>query len=134
MQVEVPVDASSGKVGKWLFPKYDFRAVRIWSSWLVNVSSGGNATAMVPENIPRLHLDELDSHIGNSLASFDVLVVASGHWWGTKPAAYVVNGTTVVGGQGWWNSSVPLKHDSLAAFAQGMRTALQAIVTQPKYK
>lgn len=133
-QVEVPVDTSSGKVGKWLFTKYDFRAVRIWSSWLVNVTSGGNATVPVPENLPRLHLDEFDANIANNLASFDVLVVASGHWWGTKAAAYVVNGTTVVGGQGWWNSTVPIKHDTYGAFAEGMRTALQGIVTHPDYK
>ena len=117
---------------RWEFREYDFRAVRIWSSWLVNVSTA--PVGFAPESVNKLHLDVLDANIAASLPSFDVVVVASGHWWGSKPAAYVVNGTSIVGGQQWWNSSLPKHHDTLSAYAIAMKSALKAIVSDPHYK
>jgi len=130
--VATPVARGNKKLLRWEFKEYDFRAVRIWSSWLVNVTT--DAIDFAPKDLNKLHLDTLDVNIAENLPSIDVLVVASGHWWGNKPGAYVVNGTTVVGGQQWWNSTFQKQHDTLSAYSVAMKMALKAIVAQPGYK
>lgn len=80
----------------------------------------------------KLHLKELDDKIAEFLPNFDVLVLASGHWW-PKTTAYIVDGK-VVGGQGWWNSSYKKEHDVLSGYSVAIKTALNAIVSRPDYK
>lgn len=131
-QVTTPVARGNKKLLRWYFKSYNFRLVRIWSSWLVNVTT--DAVPFAPEGLNKLHLDVLDATIADSLPSFDVLVVASGHWWGNKPGAYVVNGTSVVGGQQWWNTTLNRQYDTLSAYRVAMEMAVKAIVTYPGYK
>lgn len=130
VQVAQPHPNGNRKFQRWIFRDYNVQIIRIWSSWLVRVSS--EAIEFAPENMTKLHLKELDNKIAEFLPKFDVLVLASGHWW-PKTTAYIMDGK-VVGGQGWWNSSYKKEHDVLSGYSVAIKTALNAIVSNPDYK
>ena len=130
IQFDKPKPRGNRNFQRWVFRAYDFNVVRLWSSWLVHVST--DEIDFAPANMTKLHLDTLDEKIAEFLPSFDVVVVASGHWW-PKTAAYIVDGK-VVGGQSWWNSSSPKQHDVLSGYSVAMKTALKAILATPNYK
>ncbi|KAG0613202.1 hypothetical protein M758_6G085000 [Ceratodon purpureus] len=129
-QFDKPKPRGNRNFQRWVFRAYDFNVVRLWSSWLVHVST--DEIDFAPANMTKLHLDALDEKIAEFLPTFDVVVVASGHWW-PKTAAYIVDGK-VVGGQSWWNSSSPKQHDVLSGYGVAMKTALKAILATPNYK
>ncbi len=130
LKLSKPKPHGNRNVQRWDFPEYNFRVVRLWSSWLVHVST--DAIDFAPANMTKLHLDMLDEKIAEVLPMFDVLVIASGHWW-PKTAAYIVDGK-VVGGQGWWNNSYTKQHEVLSGYGMAMKTALNSILANPKYK
>jgi hypothetical protein len=115
---------------RWIFRDYSFTVIRVWSSWLVNVSH--EAIDFAPENLTKLHLEDIDQNIIEYMLTFDVMVVSSGHWW-PKTTAYILNGS-VVGGQGWWDNAHEKQYDAISGYAVAMKTAMKAIVTHPNYK
>ncbi|XP_073394696.1 protein YLS7 isoform X1 [Physcomitrium patens] len=130
LQVASAKPTGNRKFQRWVFRGYDFKVIRIWSSWLVHVST--DSIDFAPANMTKLHLDILDEKISEFLPMFDVLVLASGHWW-PKTAAYIIDGK-VVGGQTWWNGTYEKKYDVLAGYGVAMKTALKAIIAYPDYK
>ncbi|KAH9555665.1 hypothetical protein CY35_08G126700 [Sphagnum magellanicum] len=129
-QVYTPESKGSRKMQRWIFRDYSFTVIRVWSSWLVNVSH--EAIDFAPENLTKLHLEDIDQNIIEYMLTFDVMVVSSGHWW-PKTTAYILNGS-VVGGQGWWDNAHEKQYDAISGYAVAMKTAMKAIVTHPNYK
>lgn len=104
--------------------------VRIWSSWLVRVSS--KPFDYAPKDVDKLFLDAPDETIMEFLPSFDVVVLSSGHWF-AKKSVYILN-NEIVGGQLWWpNASQPMKVDNVQAFEISVETILTALATNPNY-
>lgn len=116
--------------------RYYFRStsvmiVRIWSSWLVKLTS--EPFDYAPGGVDKLHLDAPDEKLMEHIPNFDVVVLSSGHWF-AKQSVYILN-NEIVGGQLWWpDKSRKMKVDSVKAYGISVETFLTAIATIPNYK
>ncbi|KAH7284654.1 hypothetical protein KP509_34G064800 [Ceratopteris richardii] len=116
---------------KWCFHAHSVTLIRVWSAWLVNVSS--DAFDFAPANLTKLHLEQADMAFMDVRPRFDVLVISCGHWF-TKQAAFV-RGKKLVGGQLWGDLRLPSPPlSSSDAFSIAMTTAITAITGHAQYK
>ncbi|KAH7284653.1 hypothetical protein KP509_34G064700, partial [Ceratopteris richardii] len=130
-QTEVPENRGSKRMHEWCFRAHSVTIIRIWSAWLVNVSS--DAFDFAPANLTKLHLEQADMAFIDVLPRLDVLVISCGHWF-TKQAAFV-RGGRLVGGQLWGDRHLPSPPlSSSDAFSIAMKTALTAITGHAQYK
>ncbi|CAO2838995.1 unnamed protein product [Amaranthus hypochondriacus] len=129
-QAEVPKNRGNRHMQRWNFRSYDVMIVRVWSSWLVNVTS--EALGGIPEGVPKLHLDVPDETFMRHIPKFDVVVLSSGHWF-AKQSIYVLN-NEIVGTQLWPPpANLPMKINNVEAFAISVDTSLTAMVTHPNF-
>ncbi|XP_047335152.1 protein YLS7-like [Impatiens glandulifera] len=129
-QVEVPKNRGNKKMQRFYFRSTSTMIVRIWSSWLVHQTS--QPFDFAPEGVTKLHLDLPDETFMQFIPDFDVVVLASGHWF-AKQSVYILN-NEIVGGQLWWpDKSREMKLNNIEAFGISTETILTAMVTHPKY-
>ncbi|KAK7344069.1 hypothetical protein VNO77_13311 [Canavalia gladiata] len=129
-QVEVPKNRGNRNMQRYYFRSASVMIVRIWSSWLVKLTS--EPFDYAPAGVDKLHLDAPDEKLMEYLPNFDVVVLSSGHWF-AKQSVYILN-NEIVGGQLWW----PDKHRQMKvngdqAYGISVETILTAIATLPNY-
>ncbi|KAL5068429.1 hypothetical protein RYX36_019316 [Vicia faba] len=130
-QVEVPKNRGNRNMQRYYFRSASVMIVRIWSSWLVKVTSEPYAYA--PAGVDKLHLDAPDVKLMEHIPNFDVVVLSSGHWF-AKKSVYILN-NEIVGGQLWWpDKSKLMKVNNIQAFGISVETILTALATHPTYK
>lgn len=115
--------------------RYYFRStstmiVRIWSSWLVHLTS--DPFDFAPAGVDKLFLDSPDERFMELIPSFDVVVLSSGHWF-AKKSVYILN-NEIVGGQLWWpDKSRQMKVNNIEAFGISVDTIITAMAMHPNY-
>ncbi|KAK7391785.1 hypothetical protein VNO78_20206 [Psophocarpus tetragonolobus] len=130
-QVETPKNRGNRNMQRYYFRSTSFMIVRIWSSWLVKLTS--EPFAYAPAGVDKLHLDFPDEKLMEHIPKFDVVVLSSGHWF-AKQSVYILN-NEIVGGQLWWPDKFrQMKVDSVKAYGISVETILTAIATIPNYK
>ncbi|KAK7268953.1 hypothetical protein RIF29_21664 [Crotalaria pallida] len=129
-QVEVPKNRGNRHMQRYFFRSTSVMIVRIWSSWLVKVSSEPFDYALA--GVDKLFLDVPEEKLMEHVPKFDVVVLSSGHWF-AKQSVYILN-NEIVGGQLWWpDKSKTMKVNSVQAYAISVETILTALVTHPNY-
>ncbi|KQK11173.1 protein YLS7 [Brachypodium distachyon] len=129
-QVETPVNRGSRKMSRWVFRSTSTTILRIWSSWLVHRSI--EAVGFAPKGLDKVFLDIADETFMESVPTFDVLVISSGHWF-AKRSAYILDGN-VVGGQLWWpRQAGKMQINNIDAFGVSVETCLTAVATNPNF-
>lgn len=129
-QVEAPVDRGSRRMNRWIFRSTKTTIIRIWSAWSVHKSI--EAVGFAPKGLDKVFLDVADETFMQFIASFDVLVLSSGHWF-AKRSAYIQNGN-VVGGQLWWPQQAgKMQINNVDAFGVSVETCLTAVATHPNF-
>lgn len=130
-QVEVPKNRGNRNMQRYYFRSASVMIVRIWSSWLVKVTS--EPFDYAPAGVDKLHLDAPDPKLMEHIPNFDVVVLSSGHWF-AKQSVYILN-NEIVGGQLWWpDKSKQMKVNNIQAYAISVETILTALATHPTYK
>ncbi|KAG5078355.1 hypothetical protein AAZX31_20G198200 [Glycine max] len=130
-QVEKPKNRGNRNMQRYYFRSTSVMIVRIWSSWLVKLTS--EPFDYAPAGVDKLHLDAPDEKLMEHIPNFDVVVLSSGHWF-AKQSVYILN-NEIVGGQLWWlDKSRKMKVDSVKAYGISVETILTAIATIPNYK
>ncbi|BAT94821.1 hypothetical protein LR48_Vigan02g174600 [Vigna angularis] len=130
-QVETPKNRGNHNMQRYYFRSTSFMIVRIWSSWLVKLTT--EPFDYAPAGVDKLHLDAPDEKLMEHIPNFDVVVLSSGHWF-AKKSVYILN-NEIVGGQLWWpDKSREMKVDSVKAYGISVETILTAIATIPNYK
>ncbi|KHN30547.1 hypothetical protein glysoja_029984 [Glycine soja] len=130
-QVETPKNRGNRNMQRYYFRSTSVMIVRIWSSWLVKLTS--EPFDYAPGGVDKLHLDAPDEKLMEHIPNFDVVVLSSGHWF-AKQSVYILN-NEIVGGQLWWpDKSRKMKIDSVKAYGISVETFLTAIATIPNYK
>lgn len=130
-QAEVPENKGSKRMQRWYFRSKSVTIIRIWSSWLVDITN--DAYEFAPQSLTKLLLEQADNSFMEFLPRLDVLVISSGHWF-SKKTAYVSQ-SRLVGGQLWSDKRIPApRMRNPDAFALAMKTALKAITSHPLYK
>ncbi|KAM0041394.1 putative PMR5 domain, PC-Esterase [Helianthus debilis subsp. tardiflorus] len=130
-QAEVPVNRGNKRMQRYSFRSTSLTIIRIWSSWLVRVTS--EKFDFAPEGVDKLFLDAPDGTFMDALPTIDVLVLSSGHWF-AKRSVYILN-NEIVGGQLWWpDNSRKKKIDSTEAYEISVATIMSSLVTNPDYK
>ncbi|KAG4908400.1 hypothetical protein JHK86_056884 [Glycine max] len=130
-QVETPKNRGNRNMQRYYFRSTSVMIVRIWSSWLVKLTS--EPFDYAPAGVDKLHLDAPDEKLMEHIPNFDVIVLSSGHWF-AKQSVYILN-NEIVGGQLWWpDKSRKMKVDSVKAYGISVETILTAIATIPNYK
>ena len=114
----------SKRMLKMIFPKLRIVVARVWSAWLVH--EGSEAVAGAAADLPRLHLDRVGEYWAAEAASFEFVVLCSGHWY-VKPSVFMLQGS-VVGGQKWTPKDVDRAMDSVTAFHHAIRTVFSHVV------
>ncbi|XP_020205871.1 protein YLS7 [Cajanus cajan] len=129
-QVEEPKNRGNRHMQRYYFRSASVMIVRIWSSWLVKLTS--EPFDYAPAGVDKLHLDAPDEKLMEHIPNFDVVVLSSGHWF-AKQSVYILN-NEIVGGQLWWpDKSRQMKVDSVKAYGISVETILTAIGTIPNY-
>ncbi|CAI9117406.1 OLC1v1018798C1 [Oldenlandia corymbosa var. corymbosa] len=129
-QVEVPTSIKNKRMQRYDFASTSTTIIRIWSAWLVNITT--DKFDFAPDGLDKLHLDVPDEGFMEFIPQFDVTVVNSGHWF-SKKSAYILN-NELVGGKSWWpKKSRKMKVDNSKALGMSMETILSAMVTHPDY-
>ncbi|XP_059306298.1 protein YLS7 [Lycium ferocissimum] len=129
-QYEVPKNRGNKRMQRYYFRSTSTMIVRIWSSWLVNQTSG--PLDFAPAGVVKLHLDVPDDGFMQYIPQFDVVVLSSGHWF-AKQSVYVLN-NEIVGGQLWWpDKSRKMKVNNVEAFGISVETILTAMATHTKF-
>ncbi|CAK8572150.1 unnamed protein product [Lathyrus sativus] len=130
-QVEVPKNRGNRNMQRYYFRSTSVMIVRIWSSWLVKVTS--EPFDYAPAGVDKLHLDAPDVKLMEHIPNFDVVVLSSGHWF-AKKSVYILN-NVIMGGQLWWpDKSKQMKINNVQAFGISVETFLTALATHPTYK
>nr|XP_004495424.1 protein YLS7-like isoform X2 [Cicer arietinum] len=130
-QVEVPKNRGNRNMQRYYFRSTSVMIVRIWSSWLVKVTS--EPFDYAPTGVDKLHLDAPDEKLMEHIPNFDVVVLSSGHWF-AKQSVYIMN-NEIVGGQLWWpDKSKHMKVNNIQAYGISVETILTALATHPTYK
>ncbi|XP_027365718.1 protein YLS7-like [Abrus precatorius] len=129
-QVEVPKNRGNRNMQRYYFRSTSVMIVRIWSSWLVKLTS--EPFDYAPAGVDKLHLDAPDEKLMEYIPKFDVVVLSSGHWF-AKQSVYILN-NEIVGGQLWWpDKSRQMKVNNVDAYGISVETILTAIATLPNY-
>ncbi|KAK7278365.1 hypothetical protein RJT34_23393 [Clitoria ternatea] len=129
-QVEEPKNRGNRKMQRYYFRSTSVMVVRIWSSWLVKLTS--EPFDYAPAGVDKLHLDAPDEKLMEHIPNFDVVVLSSGHWF-AKQSVYILN-NEIVGGQLWWpDKSKQMKVNNIDAYGISVETILTAIATLPNY-
>ncbi|KAL2325195.1 hypothetical protein Fmac_024253 [Flemingia macrophylla] len=129
-QVEEPKNRGNRHMQRYYFRSASVMIIRIWSSWLVKLTS--EPFDYAPAGVDKLHLDAPDEKLMEHIPNFDVVVLSSGHWF-AKQSVYILN-NEIVGGQLWWpDKSRQMKVDSVKAYGISVETILTAIGTIPNY-
>ncbi|TKY51957.1 YLS7 protein [Spatholobus suberectus] len=129
-QVEEPKNRGNRNMQRYYFRSTSVMIVRIWSSWLVKLTS--EPFDYAPAGVDKLHLDAPDEKLMDHIQNFDVVVLSSGHWF-AKKSVYILN-NEIVGGQLWWpDKSRQMKIDNVKAYGISVETILTAIATLPNY-
>ncbi|KAJ1379493.1 PMR5 N-terminal domain [Sesbania bispinosa] len=129
-QVEVPKNRGNRNMQRYYFRSTSVMIVRIWSSWLVKLTS--EPFDFAPAGVDKLHLDAPDEKLMEYIPQFDVVVLSSGHWF-AKQSVYVLN-NGIVGGQLWWpDKSRQMKVNNIEAYGISVETILTALATHPNY-
>lgn len=129
-QVEAPKNRGNRNMQRYYFRSASVMIVRIWSSWLVKLTS--EPFDYAPAGVDKLHLDAPDEKLMEYIPTFDVVVLSSGHWF-AKQSVYILN-NEIVGGQLWWpDKSQQMKIDSVKAYGISVETILSAIAMLPNY-
>lgn len=129
-QVEVPKNRGNRNMQRYYFRSTQVMIVRIWSSWLVKLTS--EPFDFAPAGVDKLHLDAPDEKLMEYIPQFDVVVLSSGHWF-AKQSVYILN-NEIVGGQLWWpDKSKQMKVNNIKAYGISVETILAALATHPNY-
>lgn len=129
-QEEVPKNRGNRHMQRWYFKSTSTMIVRIWSSWLVHQDA--ERYQFAPQGVTKVFLDVPDETFMNSLPTFDVVVLSSGHWF-AKQSAYILN-NSIVGGQLWWPKDAgEMKLNNVDAFGVSVETAMTAIANHPNF-
>ncbi|OIV90713.1 hypothetical protein TanjilG_15099 [Lupinus angustifolius] len=129
-QVEEPKNRGNRNMQRYYFRSTSVMIVRIWSSWLVKLTS--EPFDYAPAGVDKLFLDVPEEKLMEHIPKFDVVVLSSGHWF-AKQSVYILN-NEIVGGQLWWpDKSKPAKINSVEAYRISVETILSALVTHPNY-
>ncbi|CAL0299928.1 unnamed protein product [Lupinus luteus] len=129
-QVEEPKNRGNRNMQRYYFRSTSVMIVRIWSSWLVKLTS--EPFDYAPAGVDKLFLDVPEEKLMEHIPKFDVVVLSSGHWF-AKQSVYILN-NEIVGGQLWWpDKSKPMKINSVDAYRISVETILSALVTHPNY-
>ncbi|KAK2402199.1 protein YLS7 [Trifolium repens] len=130
-QVEVPKNRGNRNMQRYYFRSASVMIVRIWSSWLVKLTS--EPFDYAPAGVDKLHLDAPDTKLMEYIPNFDVVVLSSGHWF-AKQSVYILN-NEIVGGQLWWpDKSKQMKVNNIQAYGISVETILTALAKHPTYK
>ncbi|XP_019439006.1 PREDICTED: protein YLS7-like [Lupinus angustifolius] len=129
-QVEEPKNQGNRNMQRYYFSSTSVMIIRIWSSWLVKLTS--EPFDFAPAGVDKLFLDVPEEKLMEHIPKFDVVVLSSGHWF-VKQSVYILN-NEIVGGQLWWpDKSKPMKINSVEAYRISVETILTALVTHPNY-
>ncbi|OIW07239.1 hypothetical protein TanjilG_08354 [Lupinus angustifolius] len=129
-QVEKPKNRGNRHMQRYYFRSTSVMIIRIWSSWLVKLTS--EPFDYAPARVDKLFLDVPEEKLMEYIPKFDVVVLSSGHWF-AKQSVYILN-NEIVGGQLWWpDKSKPKKINSAEAYRISVETILTALVTHPNY-
>ncbi|KAE9619134.1 hypothetical protein Lal_00047091 [Lupinus albus] len=129
-QVEEPKNRGNRNMQRYYFRSTSVMIIRIWSSWLVKLTS--EPFDYAPAGVDKLFLDVPEEKLMEHIPKFDVVVLSSGHWF-AKQSVYILN-NEIVGGQLWWpDKSKPTKINSIDAYRISVETILSALVTHPNY-
>jgi len=127
----VPKNRGNRNMQRYYFRSASVMIVRIWSSWLVKVTS--EPFDYAPAGVDKLHLDAPDPKLMEHIPNFDVVVLSSGHWF-AKQSVYILN-NEIVGGQLWWpDKSKQMKVNNIQAYGISVETILTALATHPTFK
>jgi len=130
-QAEVPKSRGSKRMHRWHFQSTDTMIIRIWSSWLVHRTD--DPIGLAPKDVSKIHLDKPDENFMELLASFDVVILSSGHWF-AKRSAYIIDDNKIIGGQLWWpNKTQKMEVNNVQAFGISTETIVSAIANHPNY-
>ncbi|KAJ6804322.1 protein YLS7-like isoform X1 [Iris pallida] len=134
-QAKAPINHGNRRMHRWYFPSTSTTIVRIWSAWLVHKIAPPASSG--PRKGAKVHLDIPDETFMEFLPKFDVLVLASGHWF-TPEAIYLLNGTSVSGGplgrpRRRSRRRQPKQIDTIRSYSMALHTALTAIADLPNY-
>ncbi|OIW13097.1 hypothetical protein TanjilG_08130 [Lupinus angustifolius] len=128
--VEEPKNQGNRNMQRYYFSSTSVMIIRIWSSWLVKLTS--EPFDFAPAGVDKLFLDVPEEKLMEHIPKFDVVVLSSGHWF-VKQSVYILN-NEIVGGQLWWpDKSKPMKINSVEAYRISVETILTALVTHPNY-
>ncbi|KAE9589715.1 putative PC-Esterase, protein trichome birefringence-like 17/18 [Lupinus albus] len=129
-QVEKPKNRGNRQMQRYYFRSTSVMIIRIWSSWLVKLTS--EPFDYAPARVDKLFLDVPEEKLMKHIPKFDVVVLSSGHWF-AKRSVYILN-NEIVGGQLWWpDKSKAKKINSAEAYRISVETILTALVTHPNY-
>ncbi|CAL0316685.1 unnamed protein product [Lupinus luteus] len=129
-QVEKPKNQGNRNMQRYYFRSTSVMIIRIWSSWLVKLTS--EPFDYAPAGVDKLFLDVPEEKLMEHIPKFDVVVLSSGHWF-AKQSVYILN-NEIVGGQLWWpDKSKSMKINSVEAYRISVETILTALVTHPNY-